>query len=119
MLIELKYVNLEYLYKTLGAVHENIIKILEMFVYQASENIENMKISFSNKDIARVIFIAHKSKNDFNILGISNLIEISKAIEMNYTFDNNLIINNLIDNYIEYTNRAIEEVKKIIEYHKK
>lgn len=79
---KLRHISISYLEKITEGDKEIAIKILNLFIVQVGENIENLLIALHDNNFQKIKFYAHKAKNDLNIIGMDSLAEQMKELEI-------------------------------------
>lgn len=112
---EYKYFSLDNLKSILRNNPDKIVKILKMNDLAITNDLSNILEAINNKNIDIVKNKAHTLKSKFGYLGIKNMQEKSRIIELEINSNNIESIKTILKEINEYWKKAKEEINKLIE----
>lgn len=112
--LDLQYIDMSYLEEMSDGCEEFICEISEVFVEQMPQLIQQMRKHLAERNIKEFHKTVHKAKSSIKIMGIKPLINDIHEIEKDKTSENYLIIELFIEKFDNICNKAIEEVKEIL-----
>ncbi|MBN1112310.1 MAG: Hpt domain-containing protein [Bacteroidales bacterium] len=77
-----KYINLDYLFELTEGSQEFIDEMINIFINQVPEFIVELKTLYNNKDYTELSKAAHKAKSSVSIVGMNQLADNLKTLEM-------------------------------------
>ncbi len=113
--MEFKYINIEYIEEICDKSKALIADMITIFREQVSEFAGEMKRLLREKEYYELGLLAHKAKSSVAIMGMKNLAEKLKELELNAkegikTEDYPA----LIEDFIKQTNEAVKELDKYL-----
>lgn len=108
-------IDLTYLETLADGSTELIVELMEIFIDQVPEFIEEMNTYYLNKDWEALSAIAHKSKSSIDIVGLKDLQAKLKQLELDAKEGlNEEAYRGIIDEFISTCNNAIIDAKEVI-----
>ncbi len=109
-------IDLTYLETLADGSSELIVELMQIFIDQVPEFIEEMNSYYDNKDWEALSAIAHKSKSSIDIVGLKELQIKLKTLELDAKEAKNTdTYRKIIDEFILTCNNAVIDAKKVIE----
>ena len=112
----LKNIDFTYIKEVAEGDKDAEIKILKLFVEQVEENITELLNALQDKNYKKIMFYAHRAKNDLHIVG--NISLSAKMYELENLSKNGKdsnIFAEIISLYIKETQYVIDEINKMTE----
>lgn len=104
--------NLEQISTLADGNEEFIGKMVDLFVTQTPEMLENIKTGVAEQDWDKVKAASHKLKPSIDMMGIQEMSPVVRQIEGNAKTRSNLDeFPELSDRFIDVINRAMEQMK--------
>lgn len=108
-------IDLTYLETLADGNNELIIELMQIFIEQVPEFIEEMNTHYNNKDWDALSAIAHKSKSSIDIMGLKDLQVKLKNLEVNAKDSSEIdSYKGVIDSFTETCNNAIKDANDVI-----
>ena len=109
-------IDLTYLETLADGSNELIVELMQIFIEQVPEFIEEMNSHYDKKDWDALSAIAHKSKSSIDIVGLKELQVKLKNLELDAKEGNNVdTYRGTIDEFISTCNNAIIDAKKVVD----
>lgn len=110
-------VNLEYLNDCLDGEKEPTIKVVQIFLEQASEIMDKLKKGILNQDYSEISYTSHFFKTSFTTMGINCYKEICEIEDLSKKKKSiekiSKLLNNMMPRYIEAIDAYILLLEKL------
>jgi len=108
-------IDLTYLETLADGSNELIVELMQIFIQQVPEFIEEMNTYYDNKDWEALSAIAHKSKSSIDIVGLKDLQVKLKTLELDAKEGKNVdTYRGIIDEFILTCTNAIDDAQNVI-----
>ena len=109
---KLEYVNLDYIKNMSGGDQSIIRELVDVFVEQIPEFIQEMQDFFDKQDWPNLGMLAHKAKSSIAIMGMDSLAAMLKDFELDAKEGKSPEkYDGYIKRFIDETTHAVEELK--------
>jgi len=109
-------IDLTYLETLADGSSELIVELMQIFIQQVPEFIDEMNTYYDNKDWEALSAIAHKSKSSIDIVGLKDLQVKLKTLELDAKEGKNVdTYRGIIDEFISTCTNAVEDAQKVID----
>jgi len=110
-----KLINSDYLDSVAGDDPQIFTDIVDMFKDQVAEFYEEMKLLHSNKDYLALGMLAHKAKSSVAIMGMSELANLLKTLELSAKEGKDIELYDFyINKFGEDTKIAVTELEDLV-----
>jgi HPt (histidine-containing phosphotransfer) domain-containing protein len=110
-----KLINPDYLDSISGGDPQFIAEIVTMFRDQVNEFFEEMKLLYSRKDYPALGMMAHKAKSSVAIMGMSELANMLKTLELSAKEGKDTeLYESYINKFGEDTKNAVTELNDLV-----
>ena len=111
----MKYINVEYIEEVCGGLKEIIVDMVDIFITQVPEFQQEMDQLLAEGKYLELGLLAHKAKSSVAIMGMEDLANKLKKLEINAKTEPDLrLLQEYVDSFKEQTDKALVELDEYI-----